>query len=248
MDPVADAAPVETADQPEVTAAPPEQGTSAEAVESFTDVDPTEKPAEGEVTPEWLQERYKQMQADYTRKRQAEAETAKERAEELEFLESLRSDRETQQAVYEQLLEILAESEEESEEEGDEPSELEQTVRQLQQAEDERQAASLAKNVVSHIEQLAKDAKVELDESELSELFNSAIAGEEVNSAGTEAAFKAWTARRAAMHDKWQKAYLASKEAPTPLPNGQSATDKPDLSDRDVRISRFAAILEGRAT
>jgi hypothetical protein len=237
------------ADQPDPTVEAPE--TTPEVTpeaEAFTEVDPNEAP-EGEVTQEWLQERYKQMQADYTRKRQADAEAAKQRAEELEFLESLRTDRETQQAVYEQLLEILAESDGEETEEGsegsEEPSELERTVRELQAAEEERQAAALAKNVVSHIEQLAKDANVELDDQDLKELFDGAIAGEQVNADSTANAFKAWQERRKALHDKWQKDYLASKQAPTPLPAGQSATDKPDLSDPDVRRAHMAAIING---
>jgi hypothetical protein len=241
MSEVDEGTPVE--DQPEITSEAPE----APAVEdSFTEIDPNEAP-EGEVTPEWLQERYKQMQADYTRKRQADAETAKERTEELEFLESLRTDRETQQAVYEQLLEILGESDEEIEDDdGTEPeSELERHVRELRDAEDERQAQSLAKSVVSHIEQLAKDASVELDEQDMKDLFEASIAGEQVNSDSTTTAFKSWQGRRKSLHDKWQKDYLASKQAPTNLPGGQSATDKPDLSDPDVRRAHMAAIING---
>jgi hypothetical protein len=91
------------------------EGTSAESeVDSFTDIDPNEAP-EGDITQEWLNERYKQMQADYTRKRQADSETAKGRQEELEFLEALRSDPETQQAVYEQLQELLNDESEDGE-------------------------------------------------------------------------------------------------------------------------------------
>ena len=219
---------------------------TAAVEESFTEITP-DVPEGEEVTQEWLQERYKQMQADYTRKRQADAQAAKERAEELEFLDALRSDPETQRALYEELAEILAESDEYEElEEGEEPNELEQTVRQLQQAEEQRQAAQLASQITSHIEQLAKGANVELDEDDLSDLFDRAIAGGEVNTQTTEAAFKAWHAREQAKQNKWQKAYLASKQNPTQqIPGGQSATDKPDLSSREERIKRMAAILEG---
>lgn len=236
------------ADQPETSVEAPAVEAAPEVEQSFTDIDPNEAP-EGDVTQEWLQERYKQMQADYTRKRQADAEAARERQEELEFLEALRTDRETQQAVYEQLLEILAESDEDDGsalEEGDDESDLERTVRELREAEDERQASALASSIVSHIEQLAKDANVELDEQDMKELFDGAIAGDQVNSSNTEAAFKNWQARRQAMYDKWQKDYLASKQAPTQLPDGQSGTDKPDLSDRETRIARMAAILQGQ--
>jgi hypothetical protein len=219
----------------------------ASTEERFTDLDPAEKP-EGEITPEWLQERYKQMQADYTRKRQADSETAKQRAEELEFLEALRSDKEVQQAVFEQLQELLSEEEmEELEEEleGGEESDLERQVRELREVEEQRQASALASQLVTHIEELAKEAKFELDEQDMKEIFDAAISGDEVSTEATLSAFKAFHARREALREKWLKEYVQSKQPATQIPSGTSATEKADLSDRDARISRMAAILGG---
>lgn len=235
----------EVLDQPVVTEDAPE-GTSVEQVESFTDIDPTEAP-EGDITNEWLQERYKQMQADYTRKRQADSETAKQRAEELEFLESLRSDKDTQQAVLEQLQELLAEQTDETElaTEADPAAELRTQVEQLRAAEEQRQASALSSAIVSHVEQLAKDSGVELDEDDLKDIFSRATAGDQVNQDVTSAAFKAWNDRRQALHTKWQKSYLDSKTAPTQVPAGTSAQETPDLSKHENRVARMAAILSG---
>lgn len=242
MDEVTEA-PVETTDQPQITegAEPTVETTEP----SFTDIDPTETP-EGDITPEWLQERHKAMQADYTRKRQADAETAKARTEELEFLDALKSDRETQQAVLEQLQEILAESESDGETEAPaEKNPLEERLAQLEQERMVEKAAALKTQITGHIEQLAKDAQVELDEHDTAEVFKRATAGEQVNKTTTEAAFKAFADREKAKQEKWQKAYLESKQAPSQLPTGTQAQETPDLSDRETRIKQFAARIRG---
>lgn len=250
MDEVTEA-PAETTDQPDVTDAPPVEGTSAEEVTSFTDVDPNEKP-EGDITPEWLQERYKQMQADYTRKRQADAETAKARADELEFLDALRNDPETQKAVFEQLQELLAAEEESGEFEdpeaaASEESELERTVRELRERAEQQEMQQLATSIMSHIETLAKEAGVELDEADTSDLFRLATAGE-ISNATTQQAFQQWHARETAKQARWQQAYLASKQAPTQVPAGTAAAEKVDLSKSENRIARMAAIIGGGAS
>jgi hypothetical protein len=78
------------------------------------------------------------------------------------------------------------------------------------------------------------------------DLFNRAIESDQVNNTSTEAAFKSWHTRQQAQHEKWLKQYVASKRpSTTQVPAGQSATDKLDLNDRDTRIQRFAAILQG---
>lgn len=230
-------APVEVApDQPaEVT---------TDTTPSFTDVDISEEP-EGGATPEWLQERYKQMHGDYTRKTQELASTRQERQEEADFLEALRSDRDTQLAVLEQLQELLSESDDDGElEDGEEPNPLEQRLSQLEQERATERAAVLAKEITGHIEQLAKAAGVELDEHDLQSVFDGATGGD-IGKQQTEDAFKAFHAREKARYDKWQKGYLASKQTGAQVPAGTSATDAPDLNDRNTRLSRFAAILTG---
>lgn len=232
-------APVEEA--PEVTEADPQESPSAEPVESFTDINPTELPEE--VTPEWLQERHKAMQADYTRKRQAEAEAAKTHQDDIAFLESLKSDPDTQRAVLEQLQELLAETEVEPQEQADPRDER---IANLEQAETQRQSVGLATALKNHIDQLAADAKVELDESDFEEIFQAAAAGEQINGDNTAKAFQAFHDRRQALHTKWQESYLKSKEAPQQLPDGQSATQTYDFNDVEERNRRFAAMLEAK--
>lgn len=242
MDEVTTEAPVEetpNTDQPEAA-----QAESTAEVEAFSDLNPQEAP-EGDITQEWLQERYKQMQADYTRKTQGISQTAQERQEELQFLESLRSDRDTQQAVLEQLQELLAESEDDTDDDdAPEESDLARQVAELREAEEQRTAQALTKSIVSHIEQLAKDAELELEEDDLRDIFNRATAGDDVNNDATSKAFQGWHERQKAQHAKWQAAYLKSKQAPQQVPAGQSATETPDLSNADERIKRMAAILE----
>jgi hypothetical protein len=229
----------------------PDTGVSVETGDTFTDVTPT--PEEGqEVTPEWLQERYKQMQADYTRKRQADAEAAKARADELEFLDALRNDPETQKAVFEQLQELLAAEEESGEFEdpeaaASEESELERTVRELRERAEQQEMQQLATSIMSHIETLAKEAGVELDEADTSDLFRLATAGE-ISNATTQQAFQQWHARETAKQARWQQAYLASKQAPTQVPAGTAAAEKVDLSKSENRIARMAAIIGGGAS
>lgn len=214
-----------------------------EPVETFTELDPAEAP-EGEVTQEWLQERYKQMQGDYTRKTQASAASQKERQEESDFLEALRSDPETQRAVMEQLTELLSEADEgEYEDTAEATNPLESRLAQIENERANERASALGNEIATHIEQLSKDAGVELDDDDLKRVFADATAGERIGKTETAAAFKAFTDRQAAQHDKWQKAYLKGKTAPTQLPGGQSAADTPDLSSHEARVARMAAIM-----
>jgi vacuolar-type H+-ATPase subunit I/STV1 len=130
------------------------------------------------------------MQADYTRKTQ-EIATLRARAEELEFLDALRQDPDTQRAVFEQLQELLTESETEVQR-GRRPTEppLERQVRELREAHEAREAQELPSAIVTHIEQLQKDAGVELDEHDLRQVFAAATENG-VGQSDREAAFKA---------------------------------------------------------
>lgn len=223
-----------------------DEPSAAVETETFTDLDPNESP-EGGHTPEWLSERHKQMQADYTRKTQAHAEAVKQHQEGIDFLEALRSDPDTQLAVMQQLSELLGES-------GDDEGEFESTeeadplqarIEQLEQERASERAQALGKEIHSHIEQLAKDAGLDLDEEEFRSIFGKATGGDTIDRTSTEAAFKTFQEKQKQQYDKWQKSYLASKQASAQVPAGTTATDKPDLNDRDTRLNRFAAILRG---
>lgn len=240
----AEGAPVETTDQSleaDVTPA------VADVEDRFTDFDPAEQPEDG-VTPEWLQERYKQMQGDYTRKTQAAAETARQRQDELDFIEALRSDPDTQRAVLEQLSEMLSgESDDEDLiDDSDAVDPMEERLAQLEQERATEKATALATEVTSHIEQLGKDAGFELDDDDVKAVFQGAVGGNKpINRDTTVQAFKDFQARRQALHDKWQKSYLNSKQASQQVPAGGSATDAPDLSKHENRVAQIAARLMG---
>ncbi len=236
----------------EATEAPVEvtdQATEADvtpAVESFTDFDPAAAP-EGDMTSEWLQERYRQMQGDYTRKTQ-EIAGIKGRQEELDFLDALRSDPETQRAVMDELRELLDGADEDATVDDSEAHDpIQDRLEALEQERAAEKAQALATEILSHINDLASEAGVELDDEDLNTLFERATGGESIDKDFTAKAFQDFQARRTSQHDKWLKGYLKSKESPTAqVPNGSSATDKPDLNNRDTRLGRFAAILQGQ--
>lgn len=240
-------APVEVTDQQPVEPTTTSADVTPE-VESFTDLDLNEP--DGGFTPDWLQDRHKAMQGDYTRKTQAHAEAVKQHQEELAFLEALKSDPDTQLAVLEELSQLLSESDDDSDDEalegeGDQPNPLEGRIAELENERATERAQALGKEIASHIDQLAKDAGVDLDDDDLHSIFEKSVGGNEIGKQQTEAAFKAWHARETSRHEKWQAAYLASKTAAAQVPAGTSATDAPDLNDRDTRLRRFAAMLQG---
>lgn len=241
MDGLEGDAPVEVTDQLPVEAEATPVATPE--VESFTDVDPNEVP-DGGVTAEWLQERHKAMQGDYTRKTQ-EVAALRARQEELDFLDALRTDKDTQLAVLEELSQLLGDADEGGGEfEADEANPLETRLAQLENERAQQRASALSQEITSHIDHLAGEAGVELDDEDKRALFERATSGE-IGKQQTTDAFKAWHTRQQALHDKWQKAYLQSKEASVQVPNGATAQDKPDLNDRDTRLRRFAAVLQG---
>jgi hypothetical protein len=255
MDEVTGEAPeVTTPDQPavaEATAPAPEP-----TVESFTDIDPesaTRGPGgHSGVAPGAVQAdagRLHPQAAGRCGGRQGA------RTEELEFLESLRSDPDTQRAVFEQLQELLDQAGDEDDDEygdddakpGDEAdplSPLEQRLAQLEAEREAEKAEALAGQIVEHIQTLATEHELDLDEDDLRAVFDQATA-EGVSKQGTEAAVKAFADRQKAREAKWQEKYLATKQAPTQLPAGTAGTDAPDLSNADVRQRRMAALLGG---
>lgn len=227
-------APVETTDQPtaETTEAP-----APETTESFTEFDPTDA---SQMTPEQIAERYKSMQADYTRKTQSHAEAVKAFEEDKALIDALRTDKDTQRAVFQELQELL----EQAEENGEELDPRDARIAALESVEQQRQALDLSTKLKTHIETLAKDAKLELDPDDFDDIFRQATASETINPDVTKAAFEKWNKREQSKKDKILKDYLKSKEAPTQMTQGTSATDKEDFSP-DARIKRMAARMGG---
>jgi len=232
-------------DQSVESAGAPE-GTSATVEEDV--FSPAPELDEGsEWTPERLMERHRQMQADYTRKTQEIADL-RSRSEELEFLDALRSDPETQQAVFEQLQELLSGTEGDDEDivgdvEGMDETPLERQVRELRESQEARDASDTARHIVDHLDQLAEDAGIKLSDTELRRIFGEATSNG-VGPQQTEAAFQAHVEYVKGIEKRAVERYLESKRSPQQVPTGTTAKDTPDLSNRDERIRRMAAIME----
>lgn len=232
---------------PEVTSDQSTETTEVtpEAVESYTDIDPNEVPEEG-ITSEWLQERHKQMQGDYTRKTQ-EVAGLKSRSEDLDFLDALRSDPDTQRAVMEQLAEMLDGADEDAvidDTEAHDP--IQDRIAALETERAAEKAKALGTEIISHLHALAEDAGLDLDDDDLGQLFERATSGDSIDKSSTENVFKAFHDRQKAQHDKWLKGYVASKQTGTQqVPSGTPGNDAPDMSKSSERIKRMAAILTG---
>lgn len=121
---------------------------------------------------------------------------------------------------------------------------LEHQVAELRAAEEERQAVALASQIVDHLDQLQKDAGVELEQHDLAQIFDAATA-QGVGRQQTEAAFKAHVDRLKAIEERAVARYLESKKGSQQVPTGTPAQATPDLKDPEARQRRFAAILEG---
>lgn len=239
-------APVEADQSVESPGAPPEGTSATDASEDLFSPAP-ELNDGSEWTAERLMERHRQMQADYTRKTQEVAEL-RNRGEDLEFLDALRSDPEVQQAVFEQLKELLgagteAEDDVVGDVSGTEESALERQVRELREAQEARDAQETTRRIVDHLDQLAGQENIELSERELRQVFEAATANG-VGPKQTEAAFKAHVEYVRGVEKRAVERYLASKRAPQQVPAGTTAKDTPALSNRDERIRHMAAIIE----
>lgn len=210
---------------------------------SFTDVDLSQRPGEGEDPFAWVDERHKQMRGDYTRKTQELATQRQEVQDTIAFMDALRTDPETQQAVLAELQEMLAGADETELTEDENP--LETRLNQLENERATERQIALNSQIMDHIDHLAQEHGLELDDDDAKYLFDKATSGK-IGKAETEAAVKAYADRQKARYDKWQKNYLQSKTTGTAqVPGGTSATEAPDLNDTKTRRARFAAILQG---
>lgn len=246
----------EPQDQP-VSEAPPE-GTSAPE-ESFTDVNLDEQP--DEITPEFLRERYEQMQRDYTQKTQGlgEQRRAYEQAGiDPDWIEAYTSDDPEQlgEAVHRLLVQRgidpspLFEQEEEEpefdeEEEGPEPyvtrEEWEAQQAQFQQ----EQMAEVAEAMEEHIDQLAGERNLSVRDAEgkLNQLgmaiANEAWANGEPDPENTQKVFAGW-AQQLEQHGEQKVEALREQKRGTPSPpqKGSSGTPEIDVNDPRQRLKR----------
>lgn len=237
-------APAPEEDQPvtEVAPAPEGEGTSAQ-VESFTDIDPSEPPP-ADASPEWLQERHKQMHADYTRKTQELAEQRKANEGDHAFMEAMRSGdpeafkllAEAYDADPDKVLEQFGLTQQEV----DEAEEIVNEVRdprvdQILADKDREQQELIAREMGDHITKLAKEKGVELTPRQHRVIFQDAAEAGAVPDA-TIKAFEAWfTEDYEALSQQAIKGYRESKKATSPPVKGGSpgVPAKGPLNERD---------------
>lgn len=243
-------APAVEQDQPDSA---PQEGTSASEV-AFTDVNLEETP--DEITQDWLQDRYQQMQRDYTQKTQALAEERRAFEEvgfDSRWLDAYR-DPDTREEALEALLAAhgieLEDDEEDSEDYEDDDYDEEDyededdRVDQLEQRVDEREMQELIGALEDHIEELAEGKEVELSDRQRQALLREAIeAGPDEKA--TERVFSDWYEER----DGWSKqaveAYRKTKQAPPPpQSSGQSGSPEVPIADEKARRQRMQEIAD----
>jgi hypothetical protein len=224
--------PVET-DQVDVD--PQQHGITDEP--SFTDNPPAEDDAE--------HSRYKEMQADYTRKTQELASQRQEveaRAEEANMWRALHEDPDFQRKALEELGYEVPEEEPHYEPEYT----PDPRVDQLMAAEQQRRDEALNTEIYGHIQDLEKESGIELPDFQKALLLNAAV--EEQTPSRTEEIFHALTDDLRAQQAAWEKQWLASKNGvPHVSAGGQEGSQRLDISDRDERIRRFAAIADSES-
>lgn len=248
----------EAEDQPAVdtTGAPsPGEETSAPEVETpefFSDqFDP-------DSLDEPLQQRYKQMHADYTRKTQQLAQQRQEVEQHQMLLQALQSDDPQLQA---QALEALglefADDDEDPYgdpdlEEVDPLDELHDEVARLKADREQELAARQQQQQVQQIEQhmdqqfadLAKREGRQLSEKE--KLALSVLAGFVVDSTDASglpdmnAAYE-WLS---GLREEWRQGYVTSKQAPRVASSGQPGSPSFNFDDENERVSALASVLE----
>ena len=236
-------APDEGQDQ-SVSESAPESGTSA-AEERFTDP-PLDETPEGGITPEFLTERYEQMQRAFTQKTQSLAEQRR-RFEQLglndEWIEAYQNP-ETRDEAVRWFLEregiALQDEEPEDDLEGDEEGQelRDPRVDDLIAEREREQAEALVSDIQGHLQDLAKDAKLDLPDRWLRALTRDALeAGAQPNE--TERLFGEWASDLKQYGEKAVDAYRGSKDGQQPPPRRSgSGTPEIDVTDPRQRLKR----------
>jgi hypothetical protein len=264
-----------TQDQPINDAADPgapDQSQQSSGEESFTDFDPSEIPEAG-VSPQWLKERYGQMQGDYTKKTQEIAETRRAKEELEGIVTALREgDPQTrrttlsklgvdQQAALEAFeLEMAEAQEPQDQAQGDEfdldfkdprvdsllqerEAEKAERAELAQQAEAEQYADEVGGKMEEDLK-VAFGGK-EPDEAVAEWIFSRAI--EHPNQQGdpdVPGAVKAWNE----VLDKQRQEWLDSRQGPRATTPGIPGTERFDMSTDEGRVAAGAiAAREARS-
>lgn len=237
-------APAEEQDQP-VVEAPPETGTSAPEFfeENF---DPSTLPPE-------LQPAYKQMHGAFTKKSMSVAEQRKEAEGAIQFISALQSE-DQRTAALQQLVETIGEDavlealgievEDDGEDEplGDDEPEfrdprVDALLEERQREADLKAQQQVEDAITTEIDQLAKAAKVELDDFELNLIWDRifALDPDPGNKPPVKRAFEQITGYKSRLTK-------APARVPSPPPAGSSGAPSEDLSDpKNRRLAALAA-------
>lgn len=210
---------------------------------------------------EALQEQYRSMRGDYTRKTQSLAEERKafeqqtqEHQNALDLFQALQED---PHATLQQLQELFAEGTDdeayEYDPDDDNPetqllSRLEQQEQRLQQFEAQQQAEQhqrqMLASMTAEVEQINqlrdKAGEQPITSDELDEIVKFTVPDER----GNVPLLSTYQAL-AAFFDRRQQAYIAGKRAPTPPGQGTPGSQKLDIKNEDQRLQHMKAILDG---
>lgn len=228
--------------------APLEQGQGEAEVDFFDEkFDPNTLPPE-------LLPAYKQMQKGLTQKFQSHAEERKAFEEQrqqyeqaAQLMEALQNDPETTLA---ELQAMLLEDEGadtdlyDEYEDVDNPvvSELQQRLERLEAEKAAEQHQQYAvQTMAADVERINKELSEPISAAELEEISQFAVPDEN----GVLPLYETWQ-RLNKFHEARQQKYLEGKRGAPPAPGGgQQGSEKFDITNRDARIKRMAAILAG---
>lgn len=263
----------EVVDQVEATSveAPPSEGTSANPEQASTEAELFSEKFDPESLPTELQSRYRQMQADYTRKTQEAAEQRKEAEAALALVSALQDDSQRESAIKylaesvgeDTILSILGYDVEDDDVTGPE-LDLEDTDPEfrdprvdelLAEREAERQRVAEEQRfqqVQSHYEQSFKSieekASRSLSDAEKELVIAKSLAGDPGPN-GLPNVTSAWEALEAAWGER-QKQWIGSKEAVKPTQGVTGELDPSTIKDpikrRELRQKRMADMIRGR--
>lgn len=246
-----EAAPEQVQDQP-VEDAPAPAADQAEPVEaqSFTNFNLNEVPDEHR---QYVEQAYKQLQGDYTRKRQADSQAAREaqeRAEQYEALFSALENPETQAEALAALGFDLEQADGPGLVENPEldPHQIQQVMSEWEQFKAQQQEQEMSQYLESMEQELFSeiDAKTKhlggLPETVRDAIFDHALAIELTEDGQVDVA-RAVKDFEDDVFSWAQERYVNSKREAAQAPAGSSGQAKVDMADEGARVGRLAALI-----
>lgn len=234
----------------EETSAPEQTGETAEFFSENFDPSTLDEP---------LQQRYKQMQADYTRKTQQLAQQRRELEQQYQLIEALQSDDPELQAQALEALGLEFADDPDPFDPGleEEPDPIEEVMSEVEALKAEREAERARQQAEQHLRQISEHMERQFAEiqkrdgrqlSEKEKVAVSVLAGfvidpdPETGLPDLNAAHEWLTGLR----DEWQKGYVESKQAARPASSGQPGSPSFNFDDENERINRIAAVVQRR--